>query len=79
MGIWISETAGRLQAGSLLLFGVWEIFSSLLPVKTKLIALEALVALTALSLASAAAEPVLAVCTTLLVLSILLWLLSLGI
>ena len=72
------ERPGRRQAGSLLLFGVWEIISSLLQPQTKLIASLILVAASLLSLANTAAERSVAVFTTLFALSMLYLLIPAG-
>jgi hypothetical protein len=72
VGKWMTEKSGRRQAGSLLLFGAWEIISSLLLAETKLNASKALVALSLLSLAFTTTERASAM---ILALSILCWLL----
>ena len=51
LGDWMKEHPGRPLAGSVLLFGTWEIISSLLLAETKLYLAKSLVALALLRLA----------------------------
>lgn len=70
LGEWMRVHPGRPPAGSVLLFGTWEIISSLLLAETKLHLAKILVALALVRLAWTTRERAVAMTTTVFALSI---------